>query len=295
MVTVGVVSPGAMGSALGRGWAEAGARVVTTLAGRSERTRSLAYGIEPLPSLADVVAASDVVVSVVPPGAALAVAREVAAAASATGARPLVADLNAVSPATVAAIATALGPLAFVDGAISGGPPDTGVTRVYLSGDRAADIVALGHPRLDVRVVPGPVGAASAVKMSTASVYKGLAALLLHAVAAAERNGVRDVVLDDLAREFPDLVGRLGPFLAASASKAHRYVAEMREIAATQEAAGLGPELFAAVALVWERVAETPAGAATPEAARGATVDEVLAAFGQEPGAAPAKGAGPYD
>jgi 3-hydroxyisobutyrate dehydrogenase-like beta-hydroxyacid dehydrogenase len=276
VVTVGVVSPGAMGAALARGWADAGARVVATVEGRSARTRDLAYGVELLPSLDDVVAARDVVVSVVPPGEALAVATAVRAAAARQGVRPLVADLNAVSPATVGAVAKALGDLALVDGSISGGPPDDGRTRVYLSGDRAAEVANLGHPRLDVRVLPGPPGVASAVKMSTASVYKGMAALLLHAVAAAERNGVRDVVLDDLVREYPDQVARLGPYLAASASKAHRYVGEMREIAATQQAAGLGPELFDAMALVWGRVATTAAGRATPEDARQSTLDDLL-------------------
>ncbi|MDQ1713092.1 MAG: hypothetical protein QOE45_2542 [Frankiaceae bacterium] len=276
MVTVGVVSPGAMGSALGRGWAEAGARVVATVAGRSARTRDLARGVELLPSLDDVVGAADVVASVVPPGAAVAVARTVREAADRLGVRPLYADLNATSPATVREIAEVLGDLSLVDGSISGGPPDTGTTRVYLAGPRAADVAALTHPRLDVRVLPGPVGTASAVKMSTASVYKGFAALLLHAVASAERAGVRDVVLDDLAREFPDVVAELGPYLASSASKAHRYVAEMREIAATQAAAGLGSGLFDAVALVWERVAATPLGRATPESARSASLDDVL-------------------
>ena len=59
MTTIGIVSPGAMGSALGRSWAAGGARVVATLAGRSERTRRLAHGLELLPSLTEVVAASD--------------------------------------------------------------------------------------------------------------------------------------------------------------------------------------------------------------------------------------------
>ena len=122
MTTVGIVSPGAMGGALGRGWAEAGARVVATLEGRSGRTRALAHGVEALPSLAEVVAASDVVVSVVPPGEALDVARAIREAAVATGATPLVADLNAVSPATVARVAEALASLDLVDGSISGGP-----------------------------------------------------------------------------------------------------------------------------------------------------------------------------
>jgi 3-hydroxyisobutyrate dehydrogenase-like beta-hydroxyacid dehydrogenase len=254
--------------------------VVATTDGRSVRTRSLAHGIELLDSLDDVVAVADVVVSVVPPGAALEVARDVRRAAGAAHTTPLYADLNAVSPATVAEIQQALGPLDLVDGAISGGPPDTGTTRVYLAGPRAAEVEALAHPRLDVRVLPGPAGTASAVKMSTASVYKGFSALLLHAVAAAEANGVRDVVLDDLAREFPDVVRDLAPWLAASAAKAHRYVGEMREIAATQAAAGLPGELFEAMAVVWEHVAGTPLGRRDPEAARRETdVAAVVAAL----------------
>jgi 3-hydroxyisobutyrate dehydrogenase-like beta-hydroxyacid dehydrogenase len=145
MVTVGVVSPGAMGGALGRGWAEAGARVVATVAGRSARTAGLAHGVELVGSLAEVVRGADVVVSVVPPGAALDVARDVRAAADAARARPLYADLNAVSPATVTRIAAALGPLDLVDGAISGGPPDTGRTLVYLAGPRAGEVADLGE------------------------------------------------------------------------------------------------------------------------------------------------------
>ncbi|HEV2891058.1 MAG TPA: DUF1932 domain-containing protein [Frankiaceae bacterium] len=273
MATVGIVSPGAMGGALGRGWAEAGHRVVATLAGRSARTRALAHGIEELPTLADVVAAADVVVSVVPPGEALAVARAVRAAAG----EALYVDLNAVAPATVARVADAVAPWDVVDGSISGGPPDEGVTRVYLSGPRAPEVAALGHPRLDVRVLDGGVGAASAVKMSTASVYKGMAALLLHAVVAAEANGVADVVLDDLARAYPDEVARIAPRLSLSASKAHRYVGEMREIAVAQEAAGLPREVFEAMAVAYESVAATAAGARSPEeAARDTDVAEVV-------------------
>ena len=268
MVTVGVVSPGAMGGALGRGWVEAGARVVATVEGRSARTRNLAHGIELLPSLADVVGASDVVVSVVPPGEAYAVASAIAAAARETGAMPLVADLNAVAPATVGRVAGALAPLDLVDGSISGGPPDDGVTRVYLSGPRAEEVAALGHPRLDVRVLPGPAGTASAVKMSTASVYKGFSAVLLHAAAAAEANSVLDVVLDDLAREYASMVAGLAPRLAVAGAKAHRFVGEMREIATTQESAGLPRELFEAMALVWENAAASPLGDVTPEEAR---------------------------
>ena len=58
MNTVGIVSPGAMGSAVGHVLAAGGARVVATLEHRSARTAKLAEGIELLPSLDAVVEAS---------------------------------------------------------------------------------------------------------------------------------------------------------------------------------------------------------------------------------------------
>jgi 3-hydroxyisobutyrate dehydrogenase-like beta-hydroxyacid dehydrogenase len=69
MTVVGVVSPGAMGSAFGRLWVAGGCSMVTTLAGRSVRTAELAEraGLEVLPDLDAVVAAADVIVSIVPP------------------------------------------------------------------------------------------------------------------------------------------------------------------------------------------------------------------------------------
>src|SRR6476659_1282214 len=119
MNTVGIVSPGAMGSAVGHVLAAGGARVVATLEHRSPRTAKLAEGIELLPSLDAVVEASQVVLSIVPPGEAL------AAAAERTGARPTVADLNAIAPSTMEAVAARLesAGLSAVDGSISGPPP----------------------------------------------------------------------------------------------------------------------------------------------------------------------------
>ncbi len=268
MSTVAVVSPGAMGSALGVLLSGGGARVVATVSGRSSRTVSLADGLELVPSLDDVVVVADVVLSVVPPGAALAVAADVAAAAGRTGARPLVVDLNAVAPRTARAIATVLGEagLDLVDGSISGPPPRrAGTTTVYLSGPRAGEVAALPAAGVAFRVVPGGVGAASAVKMSTASFYKGQSALFAQALRAAQANGVLDVVLGDLRRHAPGLVEDASALLQRIASKAGRYVAEMDEIAASQAEAGLTPELFAALAAVYRELGEGPLAAAAPE------------------------------
>ena len=74
--------------------------------------------------------------------------------------------------------------------------------------------------------------------MSTASFYKGQTALFAQALRAARANGVLELVLDDLRRHYPDLVDDAPRLLQSIAAKSGRYVAEMEEIAATQEQAG---------------------------------------------------------
>jgi 3-hydroxyisobutyrate dehydrogenase-like beta-hydroxyacid dehydrogenase len=265
-----------MGSALADALGRGGARVVATLAGRSVRTTRLA-GVAPLellPDLAAVVREADVILSVVPPEAASAVAGDVARAAREHGAAPLFADLNAVAPATVRGLADA--GLELVDGSISGPPPWKPGTRVYLSGPRAAEIAALPFDGVDRIVVGNEIGSASAVKMSTASVYKGSSALLAQALMAAHENGVLDHVLADLGAASPELVRNVERRLAIATTKAHRYVGEMREISATQQAAGLSPALFDGIADVYERLARSPLAEASPEDVEKPALADVL-------------------
>ena len=263
---VGVVSAGAMGSAIGRTLLDGGSRVVTTTAGRSERTARFARdaGIDCLPDIDAVVAAAAVVLTVAPPDRAETIASDLAASAGRTGAAPLVADLNAVSPATARRIAETLGAagLDLVDGSISGPPPRrTGTTRIYLSGTRAAELLALPFAGVELVHVGDKIGAASAVKMSTASVYKGTIALLTQALLAARANGVVEHVIDDLG----DLADRAAARIASSATKSGRYVGEMHEIAATQAEAGLTPALFEAIADVYAGLALRSLAQAAPE------------------------------
>lgn len=282
MQTVGLVSPGAMGSALADALVRGGARVVATLDGRSGRTARLAATapLELLPDLAAVVREAEVVLSVVPPESAPAVARDVARAAEEQGTAPLLTDLNAVSPATARELANTR--LEVVDGSISGPPPAKGrTTRVYLSGPRAADVAALPFEGVDLVVVGPDVGAASAVKMSTASVYKGTSALLLQALRAAHANGVLEHVLADLRAAAPHLVSNVERRLAVAASKSGRYAGEMREIAATQSAAGLTPALFEAMAEVYEELSERPLAQENPEdVSSGLSLEKLLDGLG---------------
>jgi len=259
-----------MGSAMADALARGGVRSVATIAGRSERTARLAgrAQIELLPDLATVVGEADIVLSIVPPEVAPDVAEDIVRAAAERAVRPLIAELNAVAPATVLRIAVAAGEngLDLVDGSISGPPPwKPGTTRLYLSGPRAADVAALPFDGVDRIVVGAAVGAASAVKMSTASVYKGSSALLMQALRAAHANGVLEYVLTDLGAAAPELVARVERRLARAAAKSGRYVAEMHEIATTQSAAGLTPSLFEAMAEVYAALAETQLAQAHPE------------------------------
>lgn len=272
MTTIGIVSPGAMGSGLGRCWQAGGHRVVATVEGRSPRTRALAEGLELLASLDDVIAASDLVVSVCPPGQAETVLDTILDAASRTGCTPLITDANALSPGLVRLLAARADATSceFVDAAVSGGPPPgpSGSTMVYLSGPGASRVAELPVEGFRTQVVGPGVGTASAVKMCTASVYKGTHALWLQALETAAALGVTDLVLTDLAEEFPQLAAGAARSIATAASKSARFVAEMEQISATQGEAGASPELFAGVAAVYRRVAGTELAAATPEHAR---------------------------
>jgi 3-hydroxyisobutyrate dehydrogenase-like beta-hydroxyacid dehydrogenase len=265
---VGIVSPGAMGSALGVRLRDGGSRVVVALDGRSGRSLRLARdaGLEDVGSLRALLLEARIVLSVVPPGSALDVAAAIAE--SAGSASPLVVDLNAVAPRTAGRVAETLraAGLDAVDGAISGPPPrDAGTTRIYLSGHRAGEIAALPFVGVERVVVGDQVGLASAVKMCTASVYKGRVALLAQALRTAHAHGVVGHVLDDLAGTGEAEPRRTGATLARASAKAWRYVPEMEEIAATQAGAGLTRELFDALAAVYSELADR-AVADAPEA-----------------------------
>lgn len=288
VTTVGIVSPGAMGAAVGRILGAVGTRVVATVEGRSSRTRRLADGIELLRKLDDVVAVSDIVLSIVPPGAALDAADAIACSAERCTARPIVADLNAIAPATMEAVAGRLrvAGLATVDGSISGPPPRrAGTTIIYLSGPDAVRVASLEAPGLELRIVGETIGTASAIKMSTASFYKGQTALFAQALRAARANGVLDLVLDDLRRHYPDLVDDAPRLLQRIAAKSGRYVAEMNEIARAQEQAGLTPDLFSAFATVYLELSHTRAAGRSPEQADvNANLEDVLAGLDEVAG-----------
>jgi 3-hydroxyisobutyrate dehydrogenase-like beta-hydroxyacid dehydrogenase len=249
-----------------------GARVVWPSAGRSEasRQRARAAGLEDLGALANVVAVSDVVLSVCPPGSATEVARLVAAARFGG----LYVDANAVAPGTAREVGEIVGAAGadFVDGGIIGPPPrQAGVARLYLAGPRAGEVGALFKgSALEAIVLAGDVGTASALKMAYAAWTKGSSALLLAVRALAIREGVDDALRAEWERSQPGLDARSEAALAGNARKAWRFVGEMEEIAATFAAAGLPAGFHQACAAVYDRLGSYKDAPETPPMAAAA-------------------------
>jgi 3-hydroxyisobutyrate dehydrogenase-like beta-hydroxyacid dehydrogenase len=258
-----------MGGVVGACAVAAGARVLWVSEGRSPATRERAAGagLEDAGSLGALVAASDVILSVCPPHAALDQAREVAARRF-TG---LFVDANAVAPATareIGAIVEGAG-ATFVDGGIIGPPPRAaGSTRLYLSGREAKRAVALFESSaLEAIAVNDSPGAASALKMAYAAYTKGSSALLMAIRALASCEGVDEALLAEWRRSQPELPKRSESAARDNARKAWRFVGEMEEIAATFEAAGLPGGFHEAAAEIYRRLAPYKDAATPPSMA----------------------------
>jgi 3-hydroxyisobutyrate dehydrogenase-like beta-hydroxyacid dehydrogenase len=255
--TIALLHPGNMGATIGAAAATSGARVLWASSQRSAatRTRAKQAGLIDAQTLAEAVRQSEVVVSVCPPHAAVDLARIVAE----TNFKGIYVDANAISRATaqeVGKIVTASG-ASFVDGGIIGSPvKQAGTTRLYLSGEHAAEIAALfSRSMLDARAIGAEPGAASALKVAYAAWTKCTDALVLAIRAYAEHEGVDHALLDEWRISQPALEKKCSRAAAVAVPKAWRYVGEMREIAEAFEAAGLPAGFHNAAAEICERLA----------------------------------------
>ncbi len=275
--TVGILYPGEMGSALGRVLVGDGLRVVTTLQGRGPRTpqRCVEAGLEVLPSLDAVAGEADLVVSLVPPAAALGVARDWAAVVSAVGRPRLFLDANSISPRTAAAVSAAVtGPsVRCVDAAIQGLASQL-QTRglVYLSGSEAGAVARLLGRSLRVRVVGERVGQASALKMALSGLAKGTAALFVEAALAAHAAGLAEPFLDRCREAYPGILEIADRLLPTFPRHAARRADEMAEVESFLHTLGLEP----AVARGARQVIRALAGAGLEETPRAWTSAEIL-------------------
>lgn len=263
MRTIAIISPGNMGHAVGRLLGSRGLDVVTALAGRSARTRGLAAraGIRDLGAIEAVVAAADLVLSILPPAAAVAAAEGAAAAMHASGATPPFADCNAIAPATTERIAQLIRGAGadYIDAGIIGGPPANGAgPRFYASGPAAHLLQPLQGGGLVVRDLGGAIGRASALKMCYAAVTKGTSALQFAQLAAASRLGVDEALAGELAESQGAVFAAMRRALPGLPAKAPRWIEEMRQIAATFESVGVPGQFHHGAAALYELLSATP-------------------------------------
>jgi 3-hydroxyisobutyrate dehydrogenase-like beta-hydroxyacid dehydrogenase len=255
--TVALLHPGNMGATIGAAAATSGARVIWVSHQRSpaSRERAKGAGLIEVENLDKAVRESDVILSVCPPHAALDLARTVAQKSF----KGIYVDANAISRGTAEEIgetATIAG-ASFVDGGIIGAPvKQAGTTRLYLSGGRAAEVAELfAASMLNARAIGPDPGAASALKVVYAAWTKCTDGLVLAIRALAAIEGVDQALSDEWSISQPDLTRKSTRAAAVAAPKAWRYVGEMKEIAASFEAAGLTPGFHNAAADIWERLA----------------------------------------
>ncbi|MGH6913840.1 MAG: DUF1932 domain-containing protein, partial [Geminicoccales bacterium] len=148
-------------------------------------------------------------------------------------------------------------------------------------GPNAEDLEALREFGLDMRVVSGRIGDASALKMCYAALNKGVIALMTEIGIAARRLGVGDRLIAECEQSQPALLERMRRQVPGMIPKAYRWVGEMQEIARTFEACGLTPLTYEGAAEVYRLVAETPLARVSPEewAEHGQDFDRVVEAL----------------
>ncbi len=261
---VAVIAPGAMGAAVGKRLANRGLRVLTSLAGRSESTGKRADEAGMVAASDEEIASADFILSILPPGDALSLAYRFAPALTASNAKPVYVDCNAINPATLERVAAAIAPTGsqFVDCGIIG-PPPRGTDfspRFYASGEAAQRFATLRQYGLDVRVLAGSLSAASALKMSYAGITKGTQAIGAAMMLAATRAGSAEALFEELSFSQKEMLAQFKQQLPMMPAKAYRWIAEMQEIAGFVGDDPAARELYEGAAHFYQRIADDFSG-----------------------------------
>ena len=261
---VAVIAPGMMGAAVGKRLVDNGVKVLTSLKGRSDETAARAKAAGMAAAGDEEIAASDFILSILPPGDAVALAERFQPALKASNAKPVYVDCNAINPKTVDRVAAVIAPTdcPFVDSGIIGSPPKParcqvkGSPRFYASGPAAPRFATLRQYGLDVRVLDGALSAASALKMSYAGITKGTQAIGAAMMLAATRAGSADALFAELSSSQKEMFAWFKRGLALMPPKAYRWIAEMHEIAGFVGDDPAAKELYEGAAHFYERIAE---------------------------------------
>jgi putative dehydrogenase len=124
----------------------------------------------------------------------------------------------------------------------------------YASGPDAARFAVLRDHGLDIRVLDGPVSAASALKMSYGGITKGMTAIGTAMILAATHGGSAKALLEELQASFPPM-----PWMTRQVPgmyhRAYRWVAEMEEVSDFVGDDAAAREIYRGIAHLYERIA----------------------------------------
>lgn len=263
--------PGDMGHGCGQAFKENGFNVVSCLNQRSERTKKLAYaaGIEDLKTIDNVIEASDLILSILPPESALKQAEAINSKILKLKKKITYVDCNAISPKTAKKISDTMSSqfCNFIDAGIIGLNPivENGNTRLYVSGPNTNPIKVLHGKGFIIKDLGKEIGKASAMKMIYASATKGTFALHAAVLTAAHKLNLSSNYFEELEYSKPDMLKAMQRMVPRIPLDAARWKGEMFEIAETFSDTGVTPKFHQGSAEIMSLANKTPIANETRE------------------------------
>jgi len=157
-----------------------------------------------------------------------------------------------------------------------GSSADRRAPAIYASGPTAGQTAVLRDWGIDWRVIEGPIGAASAVKMSYAGITKGTTAIAAAMLLGAARFGCAEALIAELSSSQPQMLARMRNGIPGMYDKAYRWVAEMEEISDFLEENPPSHDMYAAIARLYDYLAAAHAEARPGRDNAIRTLDRVL-------------------
>ena len=274
-ITIAILMTGDMGHGCGQAFKENGFNVVSCLNQRSERTKKLAYaaGIEDLKTIDNVIEASDLILSILPPESALKQAEAINSKILKLKKKITYVDCNAISPKTAKKISDTMSSqfCNFIDAGIIGLNPivEKGQTRLYVSGPNTDPVKILNGNGFIIKDLGKDIGKASAMKMIYASATKGTFALHAAVLTTAHKLGLSPEYFEELKFSKPEMLLAMEKMVPRIPLDAARWEGEMNEIANTFSDAGITPKFHQASADIMKLADKTPIAKETRE-----TVDQ---------------------
>lgn len=275
-MTIAFIGLGEAAVAFISGWGQARAFQITAFDIKSENPdteaeiseRAASLGIRACATLAEALVQADLVFSTVTADQAVVAA---SAAARYLNQGAVFCDLNSCAPSSKlvceGVIAEAGG--SYLDVAVMAPVhPGQNMVPCLVSGTDAERLAGiLDELPMAVRVVDGPVGRASSIKMVRSVMVKGMEALTAECTLAAIAAGVVDQVFPSMVAASPnlDMAERAGYNFERSLRHGERRAAEMDEVAKTLTDLGLPNDMSRATAEWQRRIARS--GAPVPDTA----------------------------